>query len=61
MSDFYWKFELCHTLNIGSGDRLANGTACLTANWESNCLSWPIELALAFSGVGFKIINFRLL
>jgi len=41
-------------LNIGSGDRFANGTACLTANWESNCLSWPIELALAFQVLALK-------
>jgi len=48
-SHFCW-----HTLNIGSGDRFANGTACLTTDWESNCLSWSIELALAFQVLASK-------
>jgi len=30
------------------------GTACLTADWESNCLSWPIELVLAFQVLASK-------
>jgi len=38
--------------NIGSSDRFAYGSACLTA--ESNCLSWPIELALTFQVLASK-------
>jgi len=30
------------------------GTACLIADWESNCLSWPIELALAYHVMASK-------
>jgi len=33
---------------------ISDGTACLTADWESNCLSWPIELALAFQVLASK-------
>jgi len=44
-------------LTIESGDRFANGIACLTADWESNCHTLAYELAHGISGVGFKIIN----
>jgi len=35
-------------------EALRYGTACLTADWESNCLSWPIELAIAFQVLASK-------
>jgi len=43
----YWDF-IHNFIHIGSGDHFVNGTACLTADRESNDHSLAYKLALAF-------------